>query len=157
MAASWTLDYCIACERQTAGGAYCSQTCRLADLDPSLSGSEPATPTDARFAPAGRAPSAAFFLPPAFDFAAYRSRPPSATGSRPGSVASAPGGDGAGLARAGSSPRALTPSSSRSSLVSIPSAAAHADALSSQARSDLRDYTNSFDQVRDWRRRRTTS
>lgn len=156
MAASWTPDYCIACERQTSGGAYCSQTCRLADLDPSLSGSEPATPTDGRFAPAYRAPSAAFVLPPAFDFAAYRSHPPSATSSRPASMASAPSYMTT-LSRTDSSPRALTPSSSRSSLVSVPSSLAHGEALSSQARSDLRDYTNSFDQVRDWRRRRTTS
>jgi hypothetical protein len=60
------------------------------------------------------------------------------------------------LSQTDSSPRVLTPSSSRSSLTSVQSSSA-GDAISSQARSNLQDYTNSFDQVRDWRRRRTTS
>ncbi|KAJ5689772.1 hypothetical protein N7462_004164 [Penicillium macrosclerotiorum] len=33
MSTEWSLDFCLVCDRQTAGGPYCSQTCRLAELD----------------------------------------------------------------------------------------------------------------------------
>jgi hypothetical protein len=33
MATEWSLDFCLVCDRQTLGGPYCSQTCRLAELD----------------------------------------------------------------------------------------------------------------------------
>lgn len=167
MSTTWTLDYCIACERQTSGGAYCSQTCRLADLDPSLSSSEPSSPTDPQFTAwttSNRSSTAGFFLPPAFNFSAYRSNPSSAPTSRPVSMTNFSSQTAASsalsymttLSQTDSSPRVLTPSSSRSSLTSVQSSSA-GDAISSQARSNLQDYTNSFDQVRDWRRRRTTS
>lgn len=29
----WSLDFCLVCDRQTLGAPYCSQTCRLAELD----------------------------------------------------------------------------------------------------------------------------
>lgn len=33
MATEWSLDYCLVCDRQTLGGPYCSQTCRLSEMD----------------------------------------------------------------------------------------------------------------------------
>lgn len=33
MATEWSLDFCLVCDRQTLGAPYCSQTCRLAELD----------------------------------------------------------------------------------------------------------------------------
>ncbi|KAJ6036067.1 hypothetical protein N7540_000346 [Penicillium herquei] len=33
MSTEWSLDFCLACDRQTMGGPYCSQSCRLAELD----------------------------------------------------------------------------------------------------------------------------
>ncbi|KAJ5138087.1 hypothetical protein N7526_004320 [Penicillium atrosanguineum] len=33
MATEWSLDFCLACDRQTSGGPYCSQSCRLVELD----------------------------------------------------------------------------------------------------------------------------
>ena len=33
MSTEWSLDFCLVCDRQTLGGPYCSQTCRLAELD----------------------------------------------------------------------------------------------------------------------------
>ncbi|KAJ6088282.1 hypothetical protein N7486_009543 [Penicillium sp. IBT 16267x] len=33
MSTEWSLDFCLACDRQTLGGPYCSQSCRLAELD----------------------------------------------------------------------------------------------------------------------------
>ena len=32
MSAEWSLDFCLVCDRQTLGGPYCSQSCRLAEL-----------------------------------------------------------------------------------------------------------------------------
>lgn len=43
----WSLDYCLVCDRQTVGGAYCSQACRLAELD-QLS-PDSASPSDAAY------------------------------------------------------------------------------------------------------------
>ena len=36
----WSPDYCLSCDRQTEGGAYCSQACRLADLEKAKSPSQ---------------------------------------------------------------------------------------------------------------------
>ncbi|KAJ5186011.1 hypothetical protein N7491_006118 [Penicillium cf. griseofulvum] len=33
MSTEWSLDFCLVCDRQTLGAPYCSQTCRLAELD----------------------------------------------------------------------------------------------------------------------------
>ncbi|KAJ5112971.1 hypothetical protein N7456_001505 [Penicillium angulare] len=34
MSTEWSLDFCLVCDRQTLGsGPYCSQSCRLAELD----------------------------------------------------------------------------------------------------------------------------
>ena len=33
MAAAWSPDFCLVCDQQTFGEAYCSQACRLAELD----------------------------------------------------------------------------------------------------------------------------
>jgi len=161
MATDWSLDYCLGCDRQTAGEAYCSQACRLADLENSSNGSEPTSPTSNRsfsWAPSSQIhPTSGFFLPPAFDFSAHRSHPSSLSSSnRPGSAGTSPSVSSS-LSHSAPSPRILTPSSSRSSLSSAHTISAQGEFISSQARSELRDYTNSFDTVRDFRRRMTTS
>ena len=147
------LNYCLRCDAQTSGEAYCSQLCRLADLESSVAGSEASSPANSNSSstttlPASRSPSNnGFYLPPAFDFSAYRrSPPPSATSSRPTSWFST---SSSLFDDISSSPRVLSPSTSRNSL--------KADAISIKAKSELRSYTNSFDQVRDWKRRMTTS
>lgn len=33
MSTEWSLDFCLVCDRQTLGGPYCSQSCRLVELD----------------------------------------------------------------------------------------------------------------------------
>ncbi|KAI5286168.1 hypothetical protein KEM52_002115 [Ascosphaera acerosa] len=33
MANAWSLDFCMVCDKQTLGGPYCSQACRLSDMD----------------------------------------------------------------------------------------------------------------------------
>ncbi|KAI9820160.1 MAG: hypothetical protein M1826_000954 [Phylliscum demangeonii] len=85
---AWSLDFCLACDRQTTGAFYCSQACRLTDLDrasscASGSGSAPGSPGAAPapdLRPCGRESSAAasswivgFQLPPPVEFGAYRS------------------------------------------------------------------------------------
>lgn len=135
---------CLHCDKPTAGDSYCSQACRLADFDTSSVGSEPASPTNSS-APAARSPTNGFYLPPAIDFNAYRrSPPPSGRSSRPTS-----GYFSTALIDSPPSPRVLSPSSSRTSLKN--------DALSRQVQSELMGYTNSFDQVRDWRRKMASS
>jgi hypothetical protein len=165
MSTSWFLDFCFVCDRQTLGGAYCSQRCRLAELDISSAVSEPSSPTT--IAPLDRPWNAhlpesgsGLNLGPPFDFASYRafgsssrrrvdastvtdlsdkSNPPSFSAVFP------------------SSRRTLTPSSSQTSLSSLQSVSASRSSLSGQVRSELQDYTGCFDQVRDWKRRLTAS
>ncbi|KAJ5489581.1 hypothetical protein N7539_004471 [Penicillium diatomitis] len=33
MSTEWSLDFCLVCDRQTSGGPYCTQSCRLAEMD----------------------------------------------------------------------------------------------------------------------------
>ena len=155
MDATWCPDYCLFCGDQTAGGIYCSQNCRLLGLveaPSSSNGSVPSSPTNAHTpsVPSSRSPTNGFFLPPAFDFSPYRrASPPPSHKSRPNSSHF----PSTWSNQAAISPRVLTPSSSRSSLhASTPN-----DCISKQAKSELALYTNSFDQVRDMKRRMTTS
>lgn len=132
MATEWSLDFCLVCDRQTLGGAYCSQPCRLAELDRSSpADSEPSSPTAWGYETSS---AAGLHLTPAFDFAAYKS---AATPYY----------------------RSLTPSSSETSLSSLQSStsSSRSSPVSDQARNELRDYASSFDHVRDWKRRLTTS
>lgn len=78
----WTLDFCLSCDRQTSNGAYCSQSCRLMDIERAGLNSPTivmATAPVSRTTPAFTYPSAApnvgsaFCLPPPVDFAACRS------------------------------------------------------------------------------------
>merc|ERR1712072_70362 len=72
-------DFCLACDKQSPNGAYCSQQCRLADLE---NASRPAPPSPkSPLAPSNAArlswssqtsnqDSSNYVLSPAFDFAA---------------------------------------------------------------------------------------
>jgi ECL1/2/3 zinc binding proteins len=155
----WSPDYCLSCDKQTSGDAYCSQACRLADLE--ASGSAPPSPMNTESSPFG-APTG-FYLPPPIDWSAYRhnssnrvqaSRPaaqhtPSNFYSRysitsPVKIQASP-------------KRTLTPSTSRTSLSSLgSSASAESVNMSEDIRSELRSYASSFDHVRDWKRRMTS-
>lgn len=158
MELTWSLDYCLACDRQTSGGAYCSQSCRLADHETSSwSGSSSSrtagnTTTTASTTSPSSLPSSAsprssarhssgsgFYLSPAINFDLYKT---STAGSPPAST---------------SPPRLLSPSSSHSSLSSTQSNSSPKCNFSQQVHNELRAYTNSFDTTRNWRRRRTWS
>ncbi|KLJ08014.1 hypothetical protein EMPG_16526 [Blastomyces silverae] len=176
MATAWSLDFCLVCDTQTLGGAYCSQACRLAEMDgcATAADSEPSSPTTTTAAAspwaAQRAerqhqhqqPSAALQLGPAFDFSGYKFPGSSTTSSsaarhqetllqcnhqHASSTPSLPS----------ASRRHLSPSSSQTSLSSLHSVSSNSSSLSGQARSELENYSGSFDKVRDWKRRRTAS
>ena len=150
-------DFCLACDNQTADGLYCSQACRLTDLE--KAGSAPESPTT----PSHLSTSSGFFLAPALDFGTYRPR----TAQQSSLAASSKDESGHDSVRQQSpqhhstpshtsSPRrVLSPSSSRSSLVSGLSGLTTqtTEGLSEQAKTELREYVNSFDQTREWRRR----
>ena len=117
-------DFCLSCDRQTNGTAFCSSACRLTQLDHFTLGPE-STPSssfsDTRsYSSVTQRPSLSvspgFYLPPAYDFSIHR-----------------------------------TPSSNSlsMSLTSRP----HSPKLSEQAQNDLKDYVGSFDQTRTLRRR----
>ena len=141
---AWSPDFCLACDCQTNGEVYCSQACRLDDLERTSPRSESTSLVQPLHA-VSRMPTSSsimgFFLPPAVEFSAYRSRPwatMSSSGDQPGAGPTS----------------TLTPSSSQSSLVSMRSAITHDDGrISDQARTELQAYASSFDRVRDWRRR----
>lgn len=153
----WSLDYCLACDRQTAGGTYCCQSCRLADLETSSCGPEPVSPSTSEV-----------FSPPQDQGLRLSQTFDSATQRRPNYYALSLSTrvqanqpiiifstrtvtTDATLAN-----RVLSPSSSRSSLSSTSSKSAQDCHLSAQARTELRGYSNSFDLIRNWRRRMTS-
>jgi len=176
----WSPDFCLSCDRETSGEAYCSQACRLADLETSSCGSEPASPTSARPPPSHPNSGSGFYLPPAFNFSAYRSSsiPPSPPAThtsshtqtsffsnqttyfsspQPRSQSVSSQGTSSTSMHGAAPKRILTPSSSRTSLNSLQSISTQGSHLSDQARNELRSYTSSFDQVRDWKRRMTAT
>ncbi|KAN0079283.1 hypothetical protein V8E54_004497 [Elaphomyces granulatus] len=149
MAMEWSLDYCLVCDRQIVGGAYCSQACRLAEMDQLSDSGSPAT-GDAHAvmgaditrlqSPLGNDSTATSpMLSQRVMLPVYISTHVSSN------VSQYP-------------PRALlTPSSSQTSLSSLQSSSSQSSPLSDRVRDELRDYASCFDQVRDWKRRLTTS
>lgn len=163
MDSNWSPDYCLACDRQTSAGAYCSQACRLADLETSSCASEPSSPTslaDSSFWARSTSPSkSGFYLQPAFDFGAYKSTCSLSPASRR-TMITHPTASFSTSFQTQTPPnplppsqRVLTPSSSQSSLKSVQSSVSQQIGLSAQARTELRGYTDSFDCIRNWKRR----
>jgi len=95
----WSHDYCLYCDKQTMGGLYCSQACRLADVEdseslpstPSLTSAHSEAAWDYTFSwsPESQSYSLSkdqttnFKLPPRFDFDKYREATPKATMDSP--------------------------------------------------------------------------
>ena len=145
-------DFCLSCDRQTNGTPFCSQACRLAELDHS-SPSLPVSLSDSYAESAPQRPTqparSGFYLPPAFDFSLHRSSTiPSA--KRPVSLSSTKSASNTSTLHTTSS---LSPTSSQTSLSSIKTAQSYHTKLSQQAENDLKEYARSFDQVRTLRRR----
>ncbi|KAH7085035.1 hypothetical protein BKA63DRAFT_8497 [Paraphoma chrysanthemicola] len=156
--ASWSNDYCLSCDRQMSEpSAYCSQACRLADLE--KAGRVQTSSQLSSSASSTSSSNNGFYLPPAVNFSAYKA-PSSSKGfdMAPASpyhyYPTANGSYFAPPAAPKQSPqRNLTPSSSRSSLASA-SSQPHSG-VSQQAASQLSSYMRQFDQTRDIKRRYT--
>lgn len=160
MELNWVPDYCLACDKQTECGTYCSQTCRLADLEKSSNWSGSDSPTTPTWTSSESKRGSGFYLSPAFNFAAYKT--PQTTPDWPASDQSTHQTSyfSASSTTLNTCSRTLSPSSSRSSLNSTTTSSStslHQETLSEQARTELRGYTNSFDSTRNWRRRMTWS
>lgn len=164
---TWSLDYCLACDRQTSGGAYCSQSCRLADLETSSTWSGTVSPTTNIAATSSSSSSSStdtqrgsgFYLSPAINFANYKniSSPSPAMSTTATAATTQPNTTPSNYFSTNftnpPSTKGLTPSSSISSLSSNSSSDSSQHQLSEHIHSELRAYTNSFDTTRNWRRR----
>ncbi|KAF2262258.1 hypothetical protein CC78DRAFT_606310 [Lojkania enalia] len=160
----WSYDFCLSCDRQIQEGNYCSQACRLAEMEKAGSSESTATSQLSSSASSSSSSSHGFYLPPAYNFSAAKNPSPSRGfdlgPSSPQYYATAHGNY---YTPAATSPttttnqpqqRSLTPSSSRSSLASAASQAP-SSGISFQAAQQLNSYVRSFDQVRDLKRRHT--
>jgi hypothetical protein len=145
-------DFCLSCDRQTNGTPFCSQACRLAELDHS-SPSLPLSPSDSYSERASHRPPQparpGFYLPPAFDFSLHRTSTLSRS-KRPASLSDTRSTTNPSTLKPRSN---LSPTSSQTSLSSIKTTQSHHTKLSQQAEKDLKQYARSFDQVRTLRRR----
>ncbi|KAL5120477.1 hypothetical protein ACEQ8H_001495 [Pleosporales sp. CAS-2024a] len=150
--ASWSNDYCLSCDRQMSEpSAYCSQACRLADLEKAgrthtsqLSSSASSTASS----------NNGFCLPPAVNFSAYKA-PARSKGFdvAPATATAYHYSTAANPSCVAPPQRSLTPSSSTSSLTS-PSSRSQAG-VSHQAATQLNNYVRSFDQTRHLKRQYT--
>lgn len=142
MTIEWSPDYCLVCDRQTLGGTYCSQACRLAELDPmpldytlSLDAEQSTQMMDRSSTVKS---SSCNNTISSFGYAARRHKSqPSAGGIEKSSTT-------------------ISPSPSRSSISSLRSNTSQSDPVTNQAKNDLRDYASCFDQVRHLKRRMTS-
>jgi hypothetical protein len=174
----WTHDVCLSCDSQTQDGQkFCSQACRLADME-RAGYSEPPTPTSLpnntpswdswRMESKGSSTSRQhhFQLAPPVNFSSHRhsstlESPPSSPRSRSHHQSTSYFSQHTTTAptTSQSTGRGLTLSPSRSSLSSVSSSgtASSSSGLSEDTLNQLRQYYGSFDQVRDWKRRVTFS
>ncbi|KAI1652174.1 uncharacterized protein F4817DRAFT_311054 [Daldinia loculata] len=149
---SWEPMFCLACDRQTDGATYCSESCRLSDFEKTSSTASTPASTPGLVSPSSYnwavpRPQSKFFLPPAYDFSnaqPYGSTPLPQSYLNQRSDSSS------------SSTRALTPSSSHSSLCSLRSTSSGTEStqLSDKAKKQLRDYASSFEHARLQQQRR---
>jgi ECL1/2/3 zinc binding proteins len=154
-------DFCLACDKQTNGTPFCSQACRLAELDHSLSSSEPASPVYTRHRTSQRNPgfvTTRFQLPPAIDFLSYRRDRTLQSSMGQAKSATAASHSINETSSSTTSPRSanLTPSSSQTSLSSLRTNQSSPSGISEQAWVELRNYASGFDQVRALKRRMST-
>ena len=165
-------DFCLACDKQSPNGAYCSQQCRLAELE---NASRPAPPSPrSPLTPSNAArlswssqtstqdSSSNYVLSPAFDFAAA---------NKPGSTSPRQIGrdysthdsyfmrtptEQSRSQSIASQQRAITPCSSRTSLssnVSNSGCVSSTSGISQKAKAELDGYFSSFSQAKAAKRR----
>ncbi|KAM7210843.1 hypothetical protein V8F06_013773 [Rhypophila decipiens] len=146
MSFDWTHQFCLACDKQTDGATYCSESCRLADFEKTSS-----TPSSGSSSPAFSSPAhdwafskptttnPKFYLSPAYDFSSPARSARHAVSSP-----------------VAAQQQTISPSSSHTSLCSMKStssAGLDSAQLSERAARELRAYARSFESVRLQRRR----
>ncbi|KAE8156043.1 hypothetical protein BDV40DRAFT_92999 [Aspergillus tamarii] len=136
MATGWSLDFCLVCDRQTLGGPYCSQSCRLAEIDLTEEAVVTGTPVSVYPQRTHRTTT---------EIATEASRVNTVQGHTGDSILSSD--------NSSASPWMILPSSSQTSLSSLKSSLSQDPTISDRVQSQLRDYASCFDQVRDLKRR----
>jgi len=146
-------DFCLFCDRDSPDGAYCSQQCKLADLE--RSNSNPSSPSS----PVSRQ---SWNYPPTQRHDAYHQRqsstpgyhaPTASSSSRPrSSYFMWDPSQQHSSERAATNERQLTPSSSRTSLSSTTSLTSGGGITNTQAK-QLAEYFGSFDAAKAAKRR----
>lgn len=146
----WSHEFCLSCDRQISQsdhGAYCSQSCRLADLERASASSAPSSYASTTSRTGN---GSGFYLPPALNFASPSHHSAAAAYSPSSRSPTYP------TATRQGSERGLYSSPSRSSLSSLHShGRSEPAALSDKVKNELREYAGSFDHIRDWKRRMT--
>ena len=159
-------DFCLACDRESTTGPYCSQACRLADLEKATSSSpnSPGLPSSSphqhpqqqqqsSWASSGLGSGSGYFLPQAYKF------PDPSAQQQPDTLHSRQSQPSQSPKRSPrrqdpvDSQRSLTPSSSRTSLSSNHSTS---NSMSEQAKHELQEYFSAFHQTKSSKRRQST-
>lgn len=159
----WSHDFCLSCDRQISQsdhGAYCSQSCRLADLERASNSSGSPSPSTSAPWNSHNCHGSGFYLPPALNFSSYGNKQTASSPPSPTSrchISTTHQYPTTSQSYTGERSSHLYSSPSRSSLSSLHSSSQHSDpvALSDKIKSELRDYAGSFDHTRDWKRRMT--
>lgn len=151
MSFDWTHQFCLACDKQTDGTTYCSESCRLADYEKTSSTTSSGASSPSLNGPAHpwtfskpTTSSNKFYLSPAYDFSVHSTSLAQQSATPRSSSTLAPLG------------HVLSTSSSHSSLSSMKSNASTGSEtaqLSEKARRELLAYAISFESVRLQRRR----
>ncbi|KAK4162284.1 hypothetical protein QBC43DRAFT_215752 [Cladorrhinum sp. PSN259] len=130
MSFDWDHQFCLGCDKQTEGSAYCSESCRLADYEKT----SPSSPSSGASSPAFNQQK--FYLSPAYEFSPFSSAASTRSLSPSSSHASL------------SSLRSNSSSASTSTTTS-----AQQQQLAEKSAQELRAYARSFESVRMQRRR----
>lgn len=137
-------DFCVACDKQSTG-TYCSQACRLADLERGAASPLGAHSSQMRRSwPSSTTAGSAYVLSPAVDFHAPEQQTQSSYFMR---YPTQQQSDDT------TQQRSLTPSSSRSSLSSTTSMSNSTSGISQQARHELDGFFSSFSHAKAAKRR----
>lgn len=152
-------DFCLNCDRQAAGGLYCSQSCRLADLEKANSPSSPTSmSTPSRSVPLNNRSPQPFILSSKPNDWTRTYTPPSSNEDRNSQMSYFMRTSAHASTRPASQGdrdrRALTPSSSRSSLSSNSGSSTH---ISEQAKQELQEYYNALDHAKASSKRRQST
>lgn len=157
---SWTLDYCMVCDRQTPGGPYCSQACRLSEMDSTPPASSPVSPTFppaplildshdcmADSNPAGNDNNYTISLNDHLHIVSPAGLPPASSNGNKRNNKFTLFSD-----KPSTSQPYIHNTGSQSSLNSLRSSASQSSSrLSPEAMSELKYYSNLFDSVRKWK------